>query len=225
MGLGEYFDESNLQSNYLLSSLLEDKLLGFWEFDYTKSIQAMSQGLAQMLGYKTEELTSEKVSIAKHVHPEDLPLIETHLNTHLKSPGTLPFKCEFRIQSKGNQTRWVYCFGKTTEWDADGNPLILHGCMLDVTERKKQALWMKEHQHFLKNLVFDQSHSIRSKVANLLGLFEIADLEQDTEEIKRLIQVMHKETTMLDTILKKSIRENVQQNRSLGNQNMSSDLI
>ena len=225
MKFGDYFDQSSQDNNQVLSGLLEDRLLGFWEYDFSKSVNTMSQGLAKMLGYNNEELHKSKLAFGKHIHPEDIKKLQRLISIHYKSTSTQPFKCEFRIQSKSNQLRWVHCFGKTTEWNKEGNPVLMQGCMIDITERKKQQLWMKDHQHFLKGLVHDQSHSLRSKVANLLGLFEIIEIEEDTKEVKRLIEVMKEETGKLDAILKKSILESVQKNNSLLHQNITSELI
>jgi len=211
MGLDEFFERSNEDSKSVLSSVLENRLLGFWEFDYTKSINSMSQGLAQMLGYNLDELRNAKITWAKHISSEDMSKLIQSLSTHFKTTGTSPFKAEFKISSRNNQVRWVYCFGKTNEWDAEGHPIKLQGCMLDITERKKQELWMQEHKHFLKRLVFEQSHSIRSKVANISGLLEIAELEDDVTECKRLLSLIKEETQQLDSTLKKSIRQSVEQ--------------
>ncbi len=225
MQFGDYFDSSGQDNSEVLNSLLEDRLLGFWEFDYHKSINSMSQGLAQMLGYKSDELKSANVTWAKHIHPDDSAPLMRRITGHFKTTGTSPFKAEFRMISKGNHLRWVYCFGKTIEWDESGHPSKLQGCIIDITEKKKQELWMQEHQHFLKKLVFDQSHSIRSKVANISGLLEIAEIEEDQEEIKRLIKVLKNEAKTLDSILQKSIRQSVEKNNSIKDQNLKTHPI
>ncbi len=225
MGLGEIFDRSGDDNESLLSSVLEDRLLGFWEFNFSKNINSMSQGLAQMLGYNTEELRDAKIAWAKHIAKEDMADLMRNLSGHFKTAGNTPFKAEFRINSKNHQVRWVYCFGKTNEWDSEGHPIKLQGCMLDITERKKQEFWMQEHKHFLKKLVFDQSHSIRSKVANISGLVEIAELENDSDEARKLIGLIKKETGMLDALLKKSIRQSVEKNKAIKNQDLGPDLV
>jgi len=51
-------------------------------------------------------------------------------------------------------------------------------------------------------------------VANILGILEILDLEENSLETKKLLSILKKETQMLDTSLKKSIKESVQQNET-----------
>jgi PAS domain S-box-containing protein len=214
LGLGEFI-ESTTAENEIIDSLLENKLLGFWDFAPEEKLEYISTGLAQMLGYSPEEIKkSGKISWQKHIHPDDYQELLKDLSHHFKSSGTAPFKREFRIVSKGNQTSWVIGFGKTTKWNSKGLPSRVQGIFLDITEKKKQEIWMREHHYFLKDLAFQQSHSLRARVANIMGILEILDTEQHSSEAKKLLTILKKETQLLDQSLKKSIKESVLQNES-----------
>lgn len=214
LGLGEFIDGTG-GKNEIIDSLLENKLLGFWDFSPEEKQDYISNGLAQMLGYTAEEISSsEPISWQKHIHPEDLSGLLNYLTLHFKNPGSIPFRREFRVISKGNQTTWVIGFGKTTKWDDHGVPLRIQGLLIDITEKKKQELWMREHHYFLRDLAFQQSHSLRARVANILGVLEIMDTEQQTPESRKLLDIIWKETQLLDQSLKKSIKESVSQNES-----------
>jgi PAS domain S-box-containing protein len=214
IGLGELFDRSG-DENELVDSLLEDKLLGFWEFDYLQKADNISQGLAQMLGYSQEEATEKRnISWQNHIHPEDYSELVKDLSKHFQTPGNLPFRKEFRIFSKGNETFWVLGYGKTIQWSEEGKPIRILGCIFDISEKKKQQLWLLEHHFFLKDLAFQQSHSLRARVANILGILEILDTEHQSTESKKLVHLIKNETKQLDAALKKSIKESVQENQS-----------
>jgi PAS domain S-box-containing protein len=214
LGLGEFID-GTAGKNEIIDSLLENKLLGFWDFSPKEKQDNISNSLAKMLGYTSEEISSpENISWQKHIHQEDLPGLLNHLSQHFKTPDTAPFRREFRVISKGNQTTWVIGFGKTTKWDEAGYPLHIQGLLIDITEKKKQELWMREHHYFLRDLAFQQSHSLRARVANILGVLEIMDTEQQTPESRKLLDIIWKETQLLDQSLKKSIKESVSQNES-----------
>ena len=73
---------------------------------------------------------------------------------------------------------------------------------------------MREHHYFLRDLAFQQSHSLRARVANILGILEIMETEHQTQESRKLLDIIRKETQLLDQSLKKSIKESVQQNES-----------
>lgn len=214
LGLGEFMDGTS-SSNEILDILLENKILGFWEFDPENKTDYISNGLAQMLGYRLDELNILKtIAWQKHIHQEDYPRILRDLSQHFNTTGNLPFRKEFRIISKGNQTTWVIGFGKTTKWDPEGRPKKMQGILIDITEKKKQEIWMREHHYFLRDLAFQQSHSLRARVANILGILEILETEHQTPESKKLLDILKKESQNLDQSLKKSIKESVNQNES-----------
>ncbi|MEB2779764.1 PAS domain-containing protein [Algoriphagus sp. C2-6-M1] len=216
LGLGDLFDSSTNEGKEIIDSILEDKLIGFWEFDLTNRGDKISQGLGQMLGYTQDELAgTTPISWQKHIHPEDFPNLLSDLGSHFKTTGNIPFKKEFRINQKTNQTIWALGFGKTIEWSNSGHPTKILGCILDISDRKKQEIWLKEHHYFLKELSFEQSHTLRARVANILGILEILDSEPQNNESKRLVQLIKKETKQLDQSLKKSIKESVQKNKSI----------
>ncbi len=216
--LGDFFDSTSIEGKEIIDSILENKLLGFWEFDLTKKGDKISQGLGQMLGYTQDELAgATPISWQKHIHADDFPYLLRDLGNHFKTTGNLPFKKEFRINQKNNQTIWALGFGKTIEWTATGHPTKVLGCILDISDRKKQEIWLKEHHYFLKELAFEQSHTLRARVANILGILEIMDSELQNDESKRMLQLIKNETMLLDQSLKKSIKESVQKNKSLEN--------
>lgn len=214
LGLGEFIDGTT-NGNELVDILLENKLLGFWDFDPSTKRDYISRGVAQMLGYSEKEIHSMKeISWQKHIHPDDFQELLRDLNLHFKTPGNLPFRKEFRIVSKGNQTIWVVGFGKTTDWDSTGHPQKMQGLLIDITEKKKQEIWLREHHYFLRDLAFQQSHSLRARVANILGVLEILDTEHHTPESRKLLEILKTESKQLDQSLKKSIKESVNQNES-----------
>ena len=214
--LGDLFDSSISGNKELFDSLLEDKLLGFWEFDLQSKTDYISQGLGQMLGYSQKELeNSNAISWQQHVHPEDYSSLVKDLTNHFQIKGSVPFKKEFRINSKTGQTIWVLGFGKTIQWSGIGHPIKVLGCLVDISERKKQEISLKEHHEFLQELAFEQSHSLRARVANILGILEIMDAEPQNSEAKRLVQMIKNEAKILDQSLMKSIKESVSQNKAI----------
>ena len=74
---------------------------------------------------------------------------------------------------------------------------------------------MIEHRHFLKKLAYDQCHSLRARVANILGALELLDAEPKNDDAMNLITLIKAEANLLDLALKKSISESVQKNQAL----------
>lgn len=212
--LGEFIDGTETHSE-LLDSILEDKILGFWEFNPFDKSNFISSGLAQTLGYSEKEINQGgQISWERHIHPEDYGSLRHQLIQHFKNSGNLPFKREFRLVSKRKQSIWVVAFGKTSKWDLDGKPFHVTGLIVDINEKKKQELWLREHHYFLKDLAFQQSHTLRARLANVIGLLDLLDIEDQSSEAKRIVEIIKKETQELDRSLKKSIKESVDQNKA-----------
>ncbi len=215
VGLGEFLEGSAFSSE-VLEGILENKLLGFWEYDPKIKQDTISPQLAHVLGYAEEEIKQlGKIHWKKHIHPEDAIIFSKEIKKHFLTPGSLPLKIEFRLIVKGNQTSWAMAYAQTVDWDENGMPLKIQGVLLDVNEKKRQELWLREHHYFLKELAFQQSHSLRARVANILGVLEILDMEQHNTESKKMINILKKETQMLDSSLKKSIKDSVQHHQYL----------
>ncbi len=223
LALGEYMDGTDRPHEFL-DSLLENKLLGFWDFNPFEQSNTISSGLAQTLGYSEEEIDQVgKIAWEKHIHQDDFSQLRSDLIQHFKSTGSIPFKREFRLISKREQIIWVVGFGKTTQWDKAGKPKQIQGIIIDISERKKQEIWLKEHHYFLKDLAFQQSHTLRARVANIIGLIDILEIEQQSLESRRLVELLKKETSMLDSALKKSIKESVNQQKAFKEETSDAD--
>lgn len=214
MGLGDFIDRDSNQ-NEIVDSLLENKLLSFWRYDKNNFNDQISPSLAQILGYQPDDLENlSHFSWQQHVHPEDLSEVKEALKNHLMTRGNLPFRAELRIVAKNEQVRWVIAYGKTSVWSKNGYPQIIQGVLLDNHEKKKQELWMREHHFFLRDLAFQQSHSLRARVANIRGILEIMESEDLSTDARKLLNILKQESKMLDNSLKKSIKESVQQNET-----------
>lgn len=215
IGIGDFF-ESISGKQEMIDNILEEKLLGFWEFDLSDHRDKIIHSLAQILGHNIDELEDSKELFWEFpVHTDDFANIAKQLNNHFKVTGDLPFRKEFRLVTKANQTIWVVAFGKTLKWSPDGIPQKVLGCIINISDRKRQETWMKEHHYFLKDLAFNQSHSLRARVANILGIVELLNSEAHSEEVDNLFKIIENEAKMLDKDLKKSIKQSMEKRKSI----------
>ncbi len=201
----------------LIDSLFEDRLIGFWEFEPSHQKEILNSDLTALLGYREDDagtgaLGSKPAKMV--IHPEDYSDLVAELSDHFKIKTNLTFRRNFRISTDREHDIAALCFGKTVLWTDTGLPKKVWGCIMDVSERKKQESWLYDHYGFLKDLAFQQSHSLRARVANILGILEILDSEIHGTELRRLVKIIKDETKQLDRALKKSIKESVEENQS-----------
>lgn len=111
--------------------------VGLWEWNPQTGETKFDEIWANLVGYQLEEL--EPVSIEtwnRLVHPDDLKRFEQAVEKYFSGEKPM-YECEIRMQHKDGHWVWILDRGQTVEWDKDGNPALLVGTHVDITERVK----------------------------------------------------------------------------------------
>ena len=193
--------------NTLLEGILQENLIGFWIWDIATQSDKLSLSLNEVLGYNSniEQKNQKELKWKKHIHSSDRIRVNEKLKEHFDTQGKFPFHCEFRLKNLHKKDIWVLGYGKVMQWDADGNPLVMAGCFFDISERKKSEDLLEQQSQLLMTMTFNQSHLMRAKLANILGLLEIIDLKKPILETAHFFKIIKTEARKLDDELKKSI--------------------
>lgn len=217
--ISDILNSAIAEDQSIIEGILDNKLLGFWEFDLNRKSNTINEDLFQFLGYdQNDQLAKSDFSWQDCIHPDDYADLRSHIDTN----QNMLIKKKFRLVHKNTQLIWVYGLGKLICWNESGEPTKLLGCFIDITSQKKEGLRLEEYQYFLNEIAFEQSHTLRAKVANILGILEILDGEPDTEEVNNLFVLLKAEAKLLDSSLKKSIKKTKQKNQTIAN-NLSID--
>ncbi|MCS4436406.1 PAS domain-containing protein [Aquiflexum gelatinilyticum] len=193
--------------NSLMEGLLEENLIGFWIWDIAQQSDQLSLSLNEVFGYSAIQKTKgqKNVKWKKHIHPSDKSKVETHLKEHFASNGKLPFHCEFRIKNLHKKDIWVLGYGKVLQWSPEGDPLVMAGCFFDISERKKTESLFRQQTQYLTTVTFNQTHLMRAKLANIIGILEIIDPKKPSMETLHFLKMIKTEARKLDEELRKSI--------------------
>ena len=110
--------------------------LGTWLWNIETGHFDFSARWAEMRGYRLEEIEPDIRVWKNGIHPDDLPVMREKLAEHLT--GSTPFfQAEYRVPTKSGSWRWILDRGTVTERDVEGNPLLMAGTEIDITERKQ----------------------------------------------------------------------------------------
>ncbi|MCH6199309.1 PAS domain-containing protein [Aquiflexum sp. LQ15W] len=193
--------------NSLMEGLLEDNLIGFWIWDIAQQSDQLSLSLNEIFGYSAIQKSKgqKNVKWKKHVHPSDRSKVEGNLKEHFASNGKLPFHCEFRIKNLHKKDIWVLGYGKVLQWSPEGEPLVMAGCFFDISERKKTESLFRQQSQYLTTVTFNQTHLMRAKLANIIGILEIIDPKKPSMETLHFLKMIKTEARKLDEELRKSI--------------------
>ncbi|MFD2202748.1 PAS domain-containing protein [Shivajiella indica] len=206
--------------NEIIEGLFENNLIGFWLWDILKNHDQLSISLMSLLGYihKGKKVKKEQIKWKKNIHPDDLKIVNDNLEEHFNSFGKVPFHCEFRMILSDNNEKWVIGYGKVVEWSPKGKPSKMVGGFFDATGKKKSENLLKMQHELLKNLNFNQSHTMRAKLANIIGILEVIDPKMNLSDSQHFIKMLKSEAKKLDQALKKSIANTNSLDLNLSNQ-------
>lgn len=128
---------------------LEAGKVGSWVWDLRTGEVVANDILKEMYGLVGQSsMRMEDVFAA--IHPDDLKAVERAFSEAFE--GGRDYICEFRIAHSG---RWIMSRGRVYQRDASGNPLVIMGVNIDMTEERESAqrtrALLRELNHRVKN--------------------------------------------------------------------------
>ncbi len=105
---------------------------GYWYWDLEAEKIQFSNSWAEMLGYRVDELGTDREAWFSRVHPHYLPELKDALSAHLygKTDG---FQSQYRVQHRDGTYLWVMNRGIALR-DAEGSPIAVAGSQIDITQ-------------------------------------------------------------------------------------------
>jgi len=162
----------------------------------------VSPQVEEMLGFAPEEWAQNPELWYERLHPDDR--LRAVQEWHQSRDAGGPFISEYRFLAKDGRVVWVSEHAIILR-DDDGNPAVIQGVMLDVTDRKRaeeelEHAWQREREAAadlraldrMKNtLLHAVSHDLRGPISAVLGAsIVLARSEQDLapEEREQMIR-------------------------------------
>ncbi len=164
--------------------------MGVWDWDLEKDTVFYSDKSLEILGKKRGEIDPKEETWNDLVHPEDKELYFKNIKEHFQ--GLTPYYSnQHRVLTTTGEYKWIQDRGKTTDWDADGNPLRVIGTHVDITKIKENEQTLLErnavienHNQRLQNFALIVSHNLRTHSGNLQEILRLIK-EADTPEEKK----------------------------------------
>lgn len=129
-------------NNTRLGLAMDVANLSWWEMDIETGSVAFEKRKAEMLGYPPEKF-KHYTHFMELVHPEDYEPAMNAMRNHL-SGAVDKYEVEYRIKAASGDYKWFYDIGSVVNRDDQGKPLTVSGLVLDISERKKSELELKE---------------------------------------------------------------------------------
>lgn len=169
---------------------------GIWDWPkMTESYMWWSPKCYELLGYGYDEIPPHKTSFWNLlIHPDEVDKINEALINHLKRRK--PFLEHIRLKTKDYGYRWFLCSGQAL-WDSNGSPVRMVGSIINMHEHvlreekmRTQNLLLEKTNKELDRFVYSASHDLRAPLSSILGLINLAMIENDRDEINKMLELM-----------------------------------
>lgn len=194
-----------------LATALEAARGGAWEWNIPEQKFRFSPEWARRLGYEPSDFDGNvknfKANIESKIHPEDADAVARRVSDGLKF-NLQEFNSEHRIKLKHGGYIWVLDRGRVVERDSRGNPSLILGVQIDITDRKllQEQLEQSSKLSAIGQLTGGVAHDLNNMLAVILGSAELIDeavpkesrLDQLTQ---RILQAVHRGSDLIRRLL------------------------
>jgi PAS domain S-box-containing protein len=141
-------EEKIHENSIKLDMAMQVANMSWWEMNLKTGGVIFGKRKTDMMGYSQEGFTHYR-HFTDLVHPEDHDKAMESMRNHIIGTGD-KYEIEYRILTAGGDYKWFYDIGSISKRDMSGNPVIVSGLVLDITERKQAEVLIKESQQQLK---------------------------------------------------------------------------
>ncbi|MGK7391627.1 MAG: sensor histidine kinase [Candidatus Cyclobacteriaceae bacterium M2_1C_046] len=173
----------------------------FYLFDVNGRFLRWNKNFEHITGYNAQEI--RKMHPLDFFDTDDQPLIQRNINdVFLKGSSEV----EANLLTKDQQKIPFYFNG----WEAffENQPCLI-GMAIDIVEQKQSEKKLKvqfqelqKRNHELDQFVYSVSHDLRAPLASVLGLINIASLENPPEYMKNYLEMIKGRINRLDMFIK-----------------------
>jgi PAS domain S-box-containing protein len=129
-----------------LSAILNGTNSGSWEWNIQTGETVYNERWAEIIGYTLAEISPVSIETwIQFAHPEDLILSRKLLEIHFNRESDF-YELETRMRHKNGDWIWVFDRGQVHAWDKDGKPHLMSGTHVDITQRKKAEIALRESE-------------------------------------------------------------------------------
>ncbi len=132
--------------------------IGLWDWDLVTNTVYYSPQWKSQIGYRDDEIANRLDEWQCRTHPDDLEPKLKKIRACIENPQG-QYDIEFRLRHKDGSYRWINALADVLR-DADGKPVRMLGCHLDITERKKADEALRQSEAKLRTALASMTDAV-----------------------------------------------------------------
>jgi PAS domain S-box-containing protein len=200
----EFLEKEAIKKAQLINGLMQISFSSTSVYDFVNQKVISSQWrIMKKLGYEMEETADiSNHFFQKITHPDDIPVIERHIEKMKKSKKDEVVECLFRLKAKNGRYHWIVLRDTVLGRTNNGDLCQLLGTMVDVSRYKEIKEELEQNLAMLDSLSYRNSHELRAPVATILGLINVIRHELETEgSVQELIDLLEQTISKMDHVI------------------------
>ncbi|MGM0579082.1 MAG: PAS domain S-box protein [Bacteroidota bacterium] len=205
LGLGmDITDRKQAEEKY--RNIFKNSLEGIYQSSIDGKFITANPALAKILGYETpEELIASINNIEEQLYKNPKDRLKLR---HLLRKKNQVNGYEMKVMKKNKDIIWVNVNIRSIIGE-QGNTLYLEGILQDITKRKvaeeklrKQFKELQKTNFELDKFVYSVSHDLRAPLASILGLINVAQIENPTDPQNKYWDMVRKSINKLEGFIR-----------------------
>jgi len=160
-------EESLRRSEKRWQFALEGAGDGIWEYNIDTGVIYYSAQYKRMLGYNEKDYPDDRNSWLESIHPDDLPEVLA-FDMQYKTGKVTSHSREYRVKHKQGHYIWILDRGMVTEFQENGEPLIITGTHSLIDDSKRLQLELETTARRFTTLIENLQSAVLVEDANRL---------------------------------------------------------
>lgn len=189
--------QKNKERYIMLSRTVFEAII---DWDYSTNELYLSEGFTKLFGYDCNAFS--KNPWFENIYPEDKNRVLSNFKASLSNISHYEFFDEYRFVKSDGDIAFVQHRG-IFDRDENGRVIRALGAIIDITESVRKTNMIKSQNQKLSNIIWTQSHILRSPVASILGLVDILKDKskyKDRDEVQ-ILEMLDRSAKKLDEVI------------------------
>ena len=145
-----------------LATTIDGTQAGTWEWNIQTDSVTINNRFAALVGYRREEIPSDVQALYELLlHPADRDRLVRANERHLS--GEIDhYECQFRFRHKEGRWIWVLERGRVNQRSAEGQPMLMSGITIDISESKAAEDALRDTTQQLRERTADLERTLQA---------------------------------------------------------------